>query len=686
MPEPKRLDLYVGTVSAVGLGLLAAILWGGIADLRHTPAFWVLTALVVLAELLSIKVRHRDEVVEEITISTTFSFALLLALGATAGVLAQAIASVIGDVSRRKSPRKTAFNVAQYTLSLAAAGAVMHVLDAQAVYNHDSVSAKVLIDVLLSGSAFFLVNISLTNVAVALAQGESVGASLRRDLWFQGSTDMVLLGLAPIVVIAAQKGLALLPLLALPMTAVAKAASASLENAALIDELRQQAAEKEHQALHDSLTGLPNRTLFHDRVRQAVVTARRERTEVAVLIMDLDRFKEINDTLGHHNGDLLLQEVGARLCGALRTSDTIARLGGDEFAILLPKVSSREATETTAEKVLEALRRPIRLQSMSVDIGGSLGIALCPDHGEDADVLIQKADVAMYAAKELRIGFTTYSPEQDKYSPDRLALVGELRQAIDDDDLLLLYQPKAELATGTVTGVEALLRWDHPRRGRLAPSEFIPLAEHTGLIRPLTFHVLDHALRQCRKWHSEGLDLHVAINLSAQSLLDGNFPGEVARLLSKWNVRPGRLELELTESSIMADPFRALDVLTKLNDMGIRLAIDDYGTGYSSLAYLKQLPVGTIKIDRSFIMAMASSENDAVIVRSTIDLGRNLGLEVVAEGVETQEVWDELAALECDQAQGYYLSKPVAADEITALVLQRPLDHQPERPEAAVIA
>ena len=301
---------------------------------------------------------------------------------------------------------------------------------------------------------------------------------------------------------------------------------------------------------------------------------------------------------------------------------------------------------------------------LALDIGASIGVSVFPHDGEDADELIQRSDVAMYAAKQNHSGYAQYSPGQNKYSPERLALVGELRQAFEEDELVNLYQPKARLADGFVTGVEALVRWRHPRHGLMAPSKFIPLAEHTGLIRPLTFNVLEATLRDLHEWDKTGLRLSASVNLSVQNLLDSRLAYEVKRLLDKWNIAPPRLELEITESSIMADPTRAMSVLTDLSNMGIGLAIDDFGTGYSSLSYLKQLPVNAIKIDKSFVTGMTKNDNDAVIVRSTVDLGRNLGLEVIAEGVETEEIWHALVGLQTSVAQGFYLGRPMPADKI----------------------
>ena len=461
-------------------------------------------------------------------------------------------------------------------------------------------------------------------------------------------------------------------------------ASASTRLRRQRNDLSRKAAENEHLALHDALTDLPNRSLFHDRTSQAILATARLPGQVGLLVLDLDRFKEINDTLGHHNGDLLLKEIGKRLTMQLRDGDTVARLGGDEFGVLLPRVNDEGAALAVAEKVRHALRDPFVLEGISLDVDASVGVALYPDHGLDVETLLQRADVAMYLAKHDHSGCQVYTAERDEYSPARLALVGELRRAIDCDELVLHYQPKADLRSGRVAGVEALVRWQHPERGLIGPDEFIPLAERTGLIRELTRVVLDAALRQVRAWHEQRIDLSVSVNLSARDLLDLELPETVRCLLSEHGVGPESLELEITESVILADPMRARAVLSRLDAMGVSLAIDDFGIGYSSLAYLKRLPVSEIKIDRSFVLNMGSDDNDGVIVRSTIDLGRNLGLRVVAEGVENEATWRELAALNCDQAQGYFLSRPVPGDQIGAWLRDRAV--LPARPSVATPA
>ncbi len=432
-----------------------------------------------------------------------------------------------------------------------------------------------------------------------------------------------------------------------------------------------QAALNEHQALHDSLTGLANRTLFRDRIGFAVNGTRSADARGAVMVMDLDGFKEINDSMGHAAGDDLLVELGRRLHAAARSSDTVARLGGDEFGVLLPEASLPGHVRTAVRRMQAAMESPITLHGLEMSLEVSIGVALYPDDGDDVETLLRCADSAMYHAKAEKSGWALYDSSRVRQDTTRLTIMRELRQALDERELVLYYQPKAALADGEVDAVEALLRWKHPVRGLVGPDEFIPIAQQTALIKPLTLYVIDEALRQCRAWLDDNLRLAVAVNLSVRNLVDADLPTQVAGLLQRWNVDPRLLEFEITESAMLIDPPRTKLILERLSAMGIRLSIDDFGTGYFSLASLKRLPVKEIKVDRSFVMNMAEDHDDAMIVRSTIELGRNLGLDVVAEGVETEEVWDRLRALGCTTGQGYYLSRPVPAPELRAWLLQR---------------
>lgn len=422
--------------------------------------------------------------------------------------------------------------------------------------------------------------------------------------------------------------------------------------------------ELKRQALTDELTGLPNRTLFRDRIDRAVQLARRDNASVAVMIIDVDRFKDVNDTLGHYYGDLLLDEVAKRLGRSVRESDTVARLGGDEFGILLPRVEGPEDVHRVAERIHATVTEPLMLDGVPVQVDVSQGATMFPDHGDDVETLLQRADIAMYDAKTQHRSYLLYDARHDTFTPRRLAMVPQLRLAIERHELDLHYQPRVALDTGIVEGVEALARWEHPTLGRVNPDEFIGLAEDTGLIRALTLSVLDVAIEQAAAWQRDGRPLRVSVNISARNLLDSGFPLQVAERMSRGGLPMRLLQFEITETMLMSDTEVAIETIDALHAMGVGLSIDDFGTGFSSLSYLKRLPVEELKIDRSFVMDLVDNEADASIVRSTIALAKNLGLRVVAEGVETEAALERLIALECDVAQGFLISKPLPADEL----------------------
>src|SRR3989440_1740091 len=420
----------------------------------------------------------------------------------------------------------------------------------------------------------------------------------------------------------------------------------------------------EHQALHDALTDLPNRTLLYDRLQQAILIGKREQHPLALLVMDLDRFKEINDTFGHHAGDDVVRQLAQRLRVHLRESDTVSRLGGDEFAVILPGVRDEAGATLTAGRLLEALTQPLTIEGEQLEMRASLGIGLFPRHGEDADTLLRHGDAAMYQAKRSGAGTAIYEPELGGDNPHDLTLTFELRRAIDEGGLLLHYQPVLDCRSGEMIGVEALVRWQHPRHGLIGPDRFIAIAEQSRLIRPLGRRVLEAAVAQQELWWRQGLKLRMAVNLSLRNLQDPELIPCVTRILEQHAVPAEWLTLEITESTLMADADETLKVLSPLKAMGVRVAIDDFGTGFSSLTYLKRLPIDELKIDKSFVIEMPSKPKDSLIVRSTIDLAHALGLVAVAEGVEQQQAWEMLLAHGCDMAQGYYFSRPVKADEV----------------------
>lgn len=437
--------------------------------------------------------------------------------------------------------------------------------------------------------------------------------------------------------------------------------------ASSLNHMRGGIAEREQRILslayEDSLTGLANRSKFNAQLEQAIAGAAAANTGLTILMMDLDRFKYVNDTLGHGVGDHVLREVGGRLVNVVKRATCFARLGGDEFAILLERKGD-EAFTDTAQAIIDALEVPILYHGQPLDVGTSIGIAHFPEHGSDAQTLVRNADIAMYVAKRNKSGFASYDARYDSSQQEHLSLLGELRRAVEQNELRLHYQPKVSLRSSNVSAVEALVRWVHPTRGLVSPALFIPFAEHTGYIKVLTRWVLREAIRQCGEWVAQGLALRVSVNISARDLMSRDLPQCISELLANHGVEPSLLCLEITESGFMEDPVHAQKVLDELAALGLQLSVDDYGTGYSSLSYIMRLPVQELKIDRSFISRMVGNEDIATIVRSTIELGHNLGLKVVAEGVEDAAAWNLLQTLGCDDAQGYFMSKPLDAESL----------------------
>jgi len=428
-------------------------------------------------------------------------------------------------------------------------------------------------------------------------------------------------------------------------------------------ELDKKNDQLEHMALHDNLTGLPNRTLLADRMEQVLLQSVRSAQPFALFMMDLDRFKEINDTLGHQFGDELLKMVSSRLLDSIRENDSIARLGGDEFAVLLPQTDLNGA-ELCVNRILQSMEAAYCINDVSTESKASIGIALYPDHGDSAETLMQFADVAMYQAKKSQSGYALYDPSQNTHSVRRLRLMNDLRDAIDRNEIEAYYQPIVNYTHNKVMSVEALARWQHPELGNISPDEFIPMAEQMGLIRVLTMQMIKHALKGCSSWQKKGHDLGINVNLSVYCLQDFLLPQEITDLLKKYNIKVDKLELEITESALMHDLSRASKILNKLNEAGIKLAIDDFGTGFSSLSYLKILPVDTIKIDKSFIFDMCTNAKDRAVVKTIVELGHNMQCQVVAEGVESQSALDDLGLLNVDRVQGFFFSKALPENEL----------------------
>ena len=656
-PRPgSPLWLYLTSVTMAGAAVLAwALATTPPADLRTlavSPLWWMLALLVVCGELRPI-ITPGKSVADAPAASITFSFAVLIYWGLPAAAVVQAAATLIAGTAARQGPHRNAFNAAQYTLSLGAAAAALAAAGVHASPAHPWVpTGDHVLHVAVAAAVFFVCNIVLVAVAVALHARAPIIRTIRADLPYQVLVNVALLTVAPLVVVVMAASAALVPLFLVPLIAVYTNAAMSVNRA--------------HQATHDELTGLPNRKLLVLRTEQALAEAAVHGRQAGLLLLDLDRFKEVNDTLGHAVGDRLLRVVAHRLVHSVRPGDVVARLGGDEFAVLLPTVRDGAAAREVAARLRAALGEPVSMDAMSLAIDASVGIALHPDHAPDFELLLQRADVAMYLAKERRSGVETYVADQDRNSPARLSLLGELRHALHEGQLELYFQPKVALADGQPIGMEALVRWRHPARGMLAPEAFITLAEQSHVMRDLTRYVIGAALGQAANWWRAGLQVQVAVNVSAGDLFDPALAELIGAGLRRHSIPPSALLLEITERVLMSEPAHAARCVDTLAKMGIQLSLDDFGTAYSSLVRLKRLPVSEIKIDSSFVGRMPHSPDDEVIVRSLIDLVRALAIRSVAEGVETADMAAALREMGCDAAQGWLISGPMDAVSATA--------------------
>ncbi|HTX12004.1 MAG TPA: EAL domain-containing protein [Solirubrobacteraceae bacterium] len=670
-PAPRSFTVYVALVAGAAIASLILLPWMREWRVGDPAVFVVLSLFVLAGELLPIPVPRRRGLTR-VTISAAFAFAILLRFGPGPAVLIYVSSSVIADVAGRVSPLKTLFNAAQYVLAMVAAAAVLRLAGALPLSH---ITSGELPTVLAAGAAFFAANHLLACTAGALLARLPLRNYLREDLAFQAWTAGCVLAFAPALLASANASVALVPVCFVPMLAVYFGG--------------RQAAISSHRAHHDVLTGLPNRSSLSETLQSALDDAASDAHPVAVMLLDLDDFKSINDTLGHELGDLVIQRVAGRLSQAVADSTpaseeetVLARIGGDEFGLLVH--GGQPQAEELAERLLAALDQPLEADSVALHICASIGIACFPSHGRSAPELMRHADVALYCAKGSDAGFATYAEEDDEYSIDRLALAAQLRRGIERGELVVHYQPKVPLQGGATLAVEALVRWNHPQLGCIGPDGFIPLAEQTGIIKPLTDRVLEASLEQCRRWREQGLEVTVSVNVSTRSLLDHDLPVIIGGLLRRLELHASALQLEITESRIVADLPRARAALDELRAMGVMIAIDDFGTGYSSLSQLQQLPVDEIKIDRSFVTRMETDRQDAVLVHSIIDLGRNLGLRVTAEGVETENVKQVLARLGCDYAQGFHVGRPVIAGECTRYL--KPAPGEPSGTGATVIA
>ena len=664
---------YITAVTVAGLGALLIAVGGlpgsGASGRLDHPLIWVLAALALLGELRRIVTPGKSGP-DAGAVSVTFCFAALLYWGFPVAALLRAVTTLVVALSARRAVFRAVFNTAQLTLSLAAAAAVL-----AAAHVHPSPSrpwvpaGDQLAMVGLAAAAYFACNFVLVGVAAALHARAPVLATLRKGLPYQAFVTLALLSAAPIVVVVMNRSVLLMLLFLLPLSAIYANAAMSLN--------------REYQALHDQLTGLPNRTLLLRRTAEALTEAGRTGAKCGFLLLDLDRFKEVNDTLGHPLGDGLLQVIAYRLGRSVRPGDVVARLGGDEFAVLLPAVRSVTVAAEVAARLRAALAEPVRLEGMSFEIEASVGVALYPDDGATVELLLQRADVAMYLAKERRTGVETYVARADRYSPARLSLLGDLRRGIDQGEFELCYQPKVFLGNGRTAGMEALLRWRHPDRGLIGPAEFIPLAEHSFLMRELTAHVVQLALSQASAWRRSGLAAQLSVNVSRRDLLDGSLAATIERELAGQGLPASTLLLEISERALTRDAADIAGGLSALRSLGIELSVDDFGTGYTSVGRLKEMSIGEVKIDPSFVAGVTSNPDTELIVHSAVDLLRGLGIRSVAEGVESPQVAAALQAMGCDVAQGWQFSRPLDAAAATAwLVHSRPAPVMP--PGAAV--
>jgi diguanylate cyclase (GGDEF)-like protein len=669
-PPPRRgwrFRLYLLAVLAGAVAVVTVHAVGPLSWARVPAAFWMVAALVVVAELRPI-LTTRGANGTGVVLSTTFVFAALLQWGLAPAVVLQVVAVLVADTVRRRAPWRTVFDCAQYTLSWSAAHLVLDL-----TYGHTNIDGPLRLDggdlppIALAGVTYFVVNRALVSGVLALRTRRSLRRHLFQDLGNQALVTGALLAFAPLVVLAAEHSWALVPLILVPLAAV-------YQNA-------RDGALHQHRALHDTLTGLPNRELLTHRAAKVTAAHAGTGDGAALLLLDLDRFKEVNDTLGHHTGDRVLEEVARRVTGAVRPADTVARLGGDEFAVLLPDIGDEAGAVAVARRVVESIDHPFVVagpggEQVLLDLGASVGIACYPAHAADFDGLLQRADVAMYVAKGSGAGWSVYSADLDRNSTARLTLVGELRAALRDGPaaagLAVHYEPQVDLVSGEVVRVEAVVRWQHPVRGDVPQEEFIGAAERSGVIRQLASWKVDTALGQLRAWSDGGIDLQLSANVSVRALQTREVVEFLAERLVHHGVPAARLQLELNEARLLADPDAVLPTLCALELLGIGVSLDDFGAGYASASPLRRLPICEVKIGRSFTGRIAVDPEARQVVRTLVGLAHSIGHRVVAEGVDTEDVWRYLAEVGCDEAQGELFGGTLPAGEITTWLASSP--------------
>jgi len=657
-PPLNRPSLFAFTWHACVWGGLATLVWAlstlRLSGIEQMGALITLVALALVAELRPVVLPGNDP--HGVVVSDAFVFAILYVYGIGPAVVAQALVTLCSEIAHRKTPWKIAFNMGQYTVSLASAWLVVVAFGAAPAIDSriGTIDSGDIGWMFLTWVVYFLVNNTLVS-GVSGDEGQTFREAFFEDFWYYVLTHFAVFVLSPVIALVALGPWQLLPLFLLPLFAVYKAAAIS--------------REKDHAAMHDSLTELPNRSLLMERLTDAIETGARESTRVGVLLLDLNRFKEVNDTLGHATGDKLLAIAASRIRSAVRPGDTVARLGGDEFTVVLPGLGDDLTAIEVAGRVRLAITEPFVIDDSMIDVDVSVGIAVYPDHGEDVETLLRHADVAMYLAKEHNTSIEFYRTERET-GDSRLGMLGGLRRALDDGGIEVHFQPVVGNTRGEVLSMEAFARWRHPERGLLLPATFLPVAESSGLMHRLTRTVLDDALEQAAIWKSAGHDIPVAVNISLRDLHGMLLAETVERSLAHWGLAGSRLKLEVTESVFMADPSRVFDSIDALAELGVRLSLDDFGTGFASMVMLRRLPVDEVKIDGAFVNRITTSEDDAAIVGSIVGLAHALGLRSVAEGVESDEVRQRLQVMGCDAVQGWAIA-PVMPADVALAWLQR---------------
>ena len=640
---------YVTVLAGWVLILVAVVNLLSSERLTWPAAFVMTAALGVALEALPL-VQGRGHDPQGVVMSTAFLCALMFVWGPWPAIAMVAAGSLLSDLRAHKEWWKVGFNPAQYALSFGASALVCSLVTQRSL--GDPLSVFHLADLTWMAAAwiaFFVVNLTL--VAGVMATQVGFLANFLEDFWHNALMTMAVLALSPLVVVVGLGPWQLMPLLLIPLL--------------LLYSTAQIALEREHDAGHDALTGLPNRATLQFELDEALMDLDRDGTGFALMLIDLDDFKRVNDTLGHQVGDALLREFAHRLQAGVRTEDVVARLGGDEFAVVIRDVD-RENVREFGRRVAASVGDAFAIGALRLEVNLSLGIALCPEHGSDATSLLRRADIAMYEAKQRVSVVEVYSPDADDNSADRLGLLGELREALSNDEIDLHYQPKVDATSGRPLGVEALVRWLHPERGYVPPDDFIPLAERSGVMPLLTARVLELAISRCARWCEEGLEVPIAVNVSPTDIVGDVLVDVIVDLLARHGVDPGLLLLEITERLSTRQVEKATATLQRLRGLGVRISLDDFGTGYSSLPRLSSLTVDEIKIDQIFISRMTTQKSAVGIVQALVDLAHALGLPAVAEGVETEAEWAAVRDTGCDAVQGWAIARPMPADEVAA--------------------